>query len=174
MKKFDSEHASKIKSFVVNGVGYTHMIDLTNDSVYLIDEEMNILLEFTSNSVILDLTAEPQRTLGRFQLRQNNWWLIDDIQGTETMGTSFNDPDGLLKDEVAFSKQWLANKDKYAAQVQRDKISAERRRSPVLAFEEPLVRIKTAQDEERLRLAQQKRDRKAAKRVTPQPQLPNS
>ena len=112
MKKFDSEHASEIKSFVVKGVGYTHMIDLTNDSVYLIDEVHNILLEFTSSSAILDLTAELQRTLGRFQLRKNNWWLIDSIQGTETVGTSFNDPDGLLKDEVAFSKQWLANKDK--------------------------------------------------------------
>lgn len=117
MKKFDSEHASEIKSFVVKGVGYTHMIDLTNDSVYLIDEELNILLEFTSSSAILDLTAEPQRTLGRFQLRKNNWWLIDSIQGTETIGASFNDPDGLLKDEVAFSKQWLANKDKYAVQT---------------------------------------------------------
>lgn len=121
MKKFDSEHASEIKSFVVNGVGYTHMIDLTNDSVYLIDEELNILLEFTSNSTILDLTAESPRKLRRFQLRQNNWWLIDDIQGTETMGTSFNDPDGLLKDEVAFSKQWLANKDKYAVQTKPKK-----------------------------------------------------
>ena len=109
-------YQSPIATFTVNGESYSQDLDLSNDSVYLTDSKNTRLLEFTSDTEVFELTPTRKR-IGHYQLRQNNWWLVDDIQGAETMGTSFNDPDGLLKDEVTFSKQWLANKDKYAVQT---------------------------------------------------------
>lgn len=169
MTEFDAERASMIDSFVLNGTGYTHMIDMGNDSVYLLDEKNTVLLEYTSSCDIFDLTGETRRRLGRFQLQyQECWVLLNDILGTETLGRSFKDPDGLLKDEVDFSKHWLSNQDKYAPPKEKTSGVSTVGDKTVLTYHEKYTQALPTlplDDTKRILAAREKRQRKAEKRL---------
>jgi len=98
-----------IADFQVNDKNYLQYLDLGNDNVYLVDEELTPLLEFTADCEVYELSPTRKR-IGRFDLHNNRWIYIDEATGEETIGSSFDLPDGLIDDEVKFSKKWLQAK----------------------------------------------------------------
>jgi uncharacterized protein YchJ len=98
-----------IADFQVNDKNYLQYLDLDNDNVYLVDEELTPLLEFTADCQVYELSPA-RKLIGRFTSRNNHWTYIDKDTGEETIGSSLDLPEGLLDDEVKFSKKWLQAK----------------------------------------------------------------
>lgn len=105
---------SPIDSFIVNKIVYRQGINLDNDSSYLVESAAyKPLLEFTCNCDVftLDESGNRLKRIAHFYLRDNHWFMAREGQTEQsdwTKGRFFNAHEGLLKDEVDFSKAWLA------------------------------------------------------------------
>lgn len=159
------ENMTHLYDFETFGRKYSHWIDVQDtDGVYLFCETSgNALIEYTANSDVYQLGFDQNRRelLGRFRLIGNRWVMTNKDDQHILTGSSIDDPDGLLKDEVEYSKIWLRKQQEKFLESE----SMIQQFGLMQGFKKPKVRIPHPDDEKNLTAAQAKRARKAARNL---------
>lgn len=96
-----------VRHFEHNGKHYRHEMDLTTDSITLVDQDDNELVIYQADSVVGDLTMHPVKRLGRFSIEDNFWVFKEENGAIVRPGFSFDLVEGLLDAEVEISKKYL-------------------------------------------------------------------
>lgn len=105
--KYVIENTTYLSGFRVNDKHFSHMIDTSNDSTYIVDEDNKILFTVDSSGYTYD--ADGKR-IGKFcyvgTATSNNWRYVDEA-GTELKYFPTWD---LIKSESEFFKELLSAK----------------------------------------------------------------
>jgi len=96
-----------IRHFEHNGKVYRHLMDMEDDSITLVDEADKELICYDASCDVMDISASPAKSLGRFVL-ENDYWIFRRPNGgvIETVHT-IDMVEGLLDAEVVISRVWL-------------------------------------------------------------------
>lgn len=103
------EKLTEVRWFSLEDKGlYRHMMDISNDHIYLKETTGRTLLDFTPNcQVFTDVYSTKQKTLlGNFSI-QENFWIFTTTKGKVIKGLSSDLPEGLLDFEIEISKKFL-------------------------------------------------------------------